>query len=166
MIIKSIEWFSDLLQNPGRPKWSERLKKWTKYSNITENTEIIWYLASFTLWHLRLHEKLFIDILPSDLIPFFLMAIPWMLCCFWISGFRTFSLSLPHILHWIKIWALRTPIHNSNIFCLEEFHDYHSPVTWGIVLHGNGRLLSWISQHREDIIFYKLFINSCIYFSL
>ena len=38
---KSIEWFSDLLQNPGRRKWSVRLKKWTKYSNITENTEII-----------------------------------------------------------------------------------------------------------------------------
>ena len=40
MIIKKrIEWFSDLLQNSGRSKWSERLKKWTKYSNITENTK-------------------------------------------------------------------------------------------------------------------------------
>ena len=41
IIKKDIELFSDLLQNPGRPKWSERLKKWTKYSNITENTEIM-----------------------------------------------------------------------------------------------------------------------------
>ena len=41
IIKKSIEWFSDLPQNPGRAKWLERLKKWTKYSNITEHTEII-----------------------------------------------------------------------------------------------------------------------------
>ena len=39
MIIKKV--LNDLLQNSRRPKWSERLKKWTKYSNITENTEII-----------------------------------------------------------------------------------------------------------------------------
>ena len=46
---KSIEWFSDLLENPGGPTWLERLKKWRKYSNITENTEINWFRMKDTL---------------------------------------------------------------------------------------------------------------------
>ena len=113
-------------------------------------------LASITLRHLRLHEE--INLLISCRVILFHSSWRAFHNCSVVFGFLALEWSRDfHILSRIKIWALRRPIHNSIIFCLEEVHGYQSLVTWDIVLHEYGRLLRWISQHRQDMIFTSCF---------
>ena len=153
-----IQWFTAKPRAAKMIKTIEKLKILKYYRKY--RSYLIFSVKPFSFWHLRLHEE--INLLISCRVILFNSSWRAFHNCSVVFGFLVLECS-PRVFH---IWVLRRPIHNSNIFCLEEVHVYHSLVTWGIVLYEYGRLLSWISQHRQGMIFYKLFINSRIYLSL
>ena len=156
----------------GGQKWSERLKKWTKYSNIRENTEIIWYLewktlASITLWHLRLHEEM--DLLISCQVN--LSHSSWMAFhnCSVVLGFLALERS-PSVFHAFPV-GLRSALWGGQSIPV-TFSALRKFLTTIALWHGalscmnmKGCLVEFLKADK-NMIFHKLFINSCIYLSL
>ena len=140
----------------------------TKYSNITENT---FSVKPFSFNHTLTSSAAWkINLLISCRVILFHSSWRAFHNCSVVFGFLALERS-PRVFHTFSI-GLRSELCRGQSItvtfsALRKFMTYyHSLVTWDIVLHEYGRLLSWISQYRQDMIFYKLFINSCIYLSL